>query len=296
MSTDPTSATASGITIQGTKVHLHTWNGGAKEAQGLVLIFHGFAAHGMYPTVKYAAELLSQSNYVVVAPDLPGHGQSDGLRGYIPSAQGLIDIGVEIANHVQKEHLEKTKSKKLFFVGSSMGGTISLAVAQKIVTTSDAAVTGVVLLAPMLMLSVSTPERYLLSCLAVLPGVGTLAVIPSNSTDSATSYRDPEKRKECDDDAFSISGKMRVGSASSCVQMAAHVQAQFTNIQIPFLVLVGDEDVVVKNEGAVQLMEQAPAKDKTMKRYPALHGLLCEPKPLVDQIQGDILQWMKEHS
>lgn len=291
MSISPEDAT---ITINGQDCCLHTWNDQAEKPKGLVCIFHGFGAHGKYPTVRYAAERLAAANYVVVAPDLPGHGLSAGLPGYIPSASSLLDAGVDIAKYATERYASKCNGK-LFLLGSSMGGTISLAVAQKMAandSSSSVPITGVMLLAPMLMLGVSTIERYLLSGLAMLPVVSTLAVIPSSSTSLELQYRDPSKRKECDDDSLSISGKLRVGSASSCVDMAAHIQTQFSSIEFPFLVMVADEDVVVKNQGSFDLMEASPSKDKTMKRYPALHGLLCEPKPLVDQVQDEMVGWI----
>jgi len=56
--------------------------------------------------------------------------------------------------------------------------------------------------------------------------------------------------------------------------------------------MVGDEDVVVNNEGSFRLIEEAKSDDKTLKRYPALHGLLCEPSPLVDTIESDLVEWV----
>jgi alpha-beta hydrolase superfamily lysophospholipase len=280
--------------IKGTEICLHTWNASLDSPKALVLIFHGFAAHGLYPTVRYAAQLLATSDYIVVAPDLPGHGASGGIRGYIPSAASLLDAGVDIANHVQEQYLDKTTSKKLFLLGSSMGGAISLGVAQKLNQDKDhtTPLAGVVLLAPMLMLSVGSAARSLLAGLAMLPVINTLPIIPSSSTSLDKQYRDPEKRKECENDTLSISGNLRVASASSCVEMAAYVQSQFEKVQVPFLLLVADEDVVVQNQGSLNLMEQAPSKDKKILRYPALHGLLCEPQPLCNDIQNEIIHWI----
>lgn len=281
----------SAISIQGIDCCLHTWNGelSLDTAKGLVLVFHGFGAHGLYPTVRYAAERLAAANYIVVAPDLAGHGASGGLPGYISSAKSLLEAGVEVASHVKDKY---SSVQKFYLLGSSMGGTISLAVAQKMESTTKGTITGVVLLAPMLMLSVGTPARCLLSGLAMIPGICTAALIPSNSTSPDQQYRDAQKRKECSDDKLSYSGSMRVGSASACVEMAAHIQFQFTNIEVPFLLMVADEDVVVKNQGSFDLMEKSPSKDKTMERYPALHGLLCEPEPLITQIQDEMVGWM----
>lgn len=275
---------------------LHTWNGSLdkKEAKGLVIIYHGFGAHGLYPTVRYAAERLAAEKYVIVAPDMPGHGLSGGLKGYISSAHSFLQAGVDIALNVREQHASKCDGS-FFILGSSMGGTISLAVAQML-TEEKATVTGVVLLAPMLMLSVGTPARYLLSSLASVPGFNTMQLIPSNSTDPAQQYRDAERRRECVEDSLSVSGNMRIGSASACVEMAAHVQSEFASIKTPILCMVGDEDVVVKNQGSFDLMDQSPSQDKSMKRYPALHGLLCEQKPLVDTIQDDMVEWINSRS
>ena len=295
--TPPATAEDSTIQIPGQdSICLHTWNGSLEHSnpKGLVMIFHGFGAHGKYPTVRYAAERLAAANYIVVAPDMPGHGLSGGLKGYISSAPSFLQAGVDIALQIKEKYAAKCGGK-FFLLGSSMGGTISLAVAQKLAQQQpkgESAITGVILLAPMLMLSVGTPVRYLLSSLAMLPGISTMALIPSNSTSPGEQYRDPEKRKECVEDSLSVSGNMRVGSASACVEMAAHIQSQFASIAVPFLCMVADEDVVVKNQGSFDLMEQSPSQDKSMKRYAALHGLLCEPKPLVDTIQDDMVAWM----
>ena len=45
--------------------------------KGLVVVFHGLAAHTRFPTVRIAAELLSANGYVVCGLDLPGHGASE---------------------------------------------------------------------------------------------------------------------------------------------------------------------------------------------------------------------------
>jgi hypothetical protein len=58
--------------------------------------------------------------------------------------------------------------------------------------------------------------------------------------------------------------------------------------------MIADEDVVVDNSMAKQLMRKSPSKDKTLKSYAALHGLLCEPAPLLGIIEDDFVQWMLE--
>lgn len=56
--------------------------------------------------------------------------------------------------------------------------------------------------------------------------------------------------------------------------------------------MIAEEDVVVDNSKAKELMENSPSKDKTLKSYAALHGLLCEPAPLLVIIEDDFVQWL----
>jgi acylglycerol lipase len=279
------------VNINGNLSAVHKWNvDPTKTPRALVVVYHGFLAHGNYPTVRYAAEFLAEANYAVVALDFAGHGKSEGLRGYLPTAESVIADGVAMAEYA-KSLYHNENNLKLFLVGSSMGGAIALSVAQKM----GDSISGVVLLAPMLKLNVSSIEHSLLQGLAFL--MPTVQLIPSSATSSEKQYRDEKKREECDKDELTVSGaKLRVGSALTCVDIATNIGNQFESISSNYLLLVADEDVVVKNQGSSDLFEKSPSKDKTMKRYPALHGLLCEPSPLFDEIKGDMLAWLEKRT
>ena len=275
---------ATTFTVRGMDLKIHVWKN--ENPKAIALIYHGFLAHGRYPTVKYAAQLLHSKGYHVMAPDMPGHGESPGLPGYLPSADILIQDALKIADFVHTQF----PSKKLFLVGSSMGGTIALRVAMELKEVS-----GVVLLAPMLAINVGTPARILLKGLSyILP---ELQVIPSTATSADEQYRDEAKRKECVEDELQASGKtLRIASASTAVEMATEIQEHFAEITVPLLCMVADQDIVVDSSGALNMFEQAQSKDKTLKRYEALHGLLCEPKPLIDEIETDLIDWIEERS
>jgi acylglycerol lipase len=278
-------------------IFVHHWNEPLlATASVVVVVNHGFLAHGNYPTVRYAAELLAKAGYCVVAADLPGHGKSAGLRGYLPSPDELIQLGVDLADYASGllTSCDKDANKKVFLLGSSLGGAMALAVAHQLKRRNEQSpVCGVMLLAPMLRLNVDTPTRYILSFLATL--APTWQAIPSASTSMETQYRDPRKRQECLDDALSISGStIRIGSARTCVEMTHKVNEYIPDIDFPFLLLVASEDVVVDNRGAFDLYANCKSVDKTLKEYPALHGLLCEPSPVSETIERDLLEWLQQ--
>jgi len=297
---DPSSngAPRTNLILRGTECFVHRWTN-AVQPKGVAVIYHGFLAHGNYPTVRYVAELLESANYAVVAVDLPGHGRSGGMRGYVPSEHALVEDGVQIAHYADNLYENKLP---LFLVGSSLGGAIALSASKKMnmnmnmnmnisANSISDRLAGVVLLAPMLALNVAEPLRYVLKGLSFL--VPTIQLISSSATSSAKQYRDADKRRECDDDDLTVSGaKLRVASAAACVNLAAETRASLSDVDIPFLCMVANEDVVVKNEGSFELMEKSPSLDKTLKQYDALHGLFCEPAPLIDQIQLDLLSWV----
>lgn len=270
------------VTIENEDINVHTWMPKDSKPKGTCVVFHGFLAHGLYPTVRYAAELLAAKNFKVVAADMHGHGKSSGTPGLLESSNAVIQSAVKVARYAKGE-----EGFPFFLVGSSMGGTIALHVSQLIPSN------GVVLLAPMLKLSVSAPERVLLSGLAAIPGLNLLSVIPSASSNAEKQYRDPKRRQECEEAATFKGSCIRVASANTCVQLAHDIPSLFPKMKVPFFLAVAKEDVVVKNQGSYDLYENATSSDKTLKEYDALHGLLCEPSPLVDQIKADILEWIE---
>lgn len=283
MSRRPVSKT---VRIGDDDLYVHHWNAVKDETSttkaAVVVIFHGFLAHGLYPTVRYAAETLAGAGLQVIAADYPGHGQSPGLRSYLPSTDDVLKIGVAMVQYA------KSKGSQVFLVGSSMGGAIALSVAHKM----PGEVAGVVMLAPMLKLSVSTVERYLLSMASMI--VPTMQLIPSSASSTKDQCRDPAKCKACEEDPLVTKGqKIRVGSAATLVDITDKLRAEFRDINVPFLILLADEDVVVDPQGALDLYEEAGSEDKSLKRYPALHAMLCEPSPLADQIKNDLLEWVR---
>ena len=85
-----------------------------KTKSAIAIVVHGYGAHGCYPTVRIGAERLVTDPTSIVgvcyALDFAGFGKSDGLRGYIPSLDSLVqDVQqlVKLAREEQQEREEK---------------------------------------------------------------------------------------------------------------------------------------------------------------------------------------------
>ena len=104
------------VTTRGLSCALWTWQS-KLPAHGLVVLFHGLGAHSRFPSVRIAAEFLASEGFVVSALDIPGHGVSPGLSGYIESAEALEIDGLAAA----RASLEAHPDLPLFLLGSSMG-------------------------------------------------------------------------------------------------------------------------------------------------------------------------------
>ncbi|KAL1528630.1 hypothetical protein AB1Y20_009968 [Prymnesium parvum] len=269
-------------------VECSTWTWQPSSAvHGLVVLFHGLGSHARFPSTSLAAEVLSARGFAVVSPDMPGHGESHGLRGFIYSCDELEADAIHFAQHARAAH----PSLPLFLAGSSMGGAIAFRVAQSL-----EGVRGVVLLAPMLAPPASDAVRHLLGVLSYTP-LCRLALIPSSATDNAKQCADPQILAQVERDELAYKEPLRVGSVSSLLELGARCEASLAQLRCPFFCLLAEREMVLSpaaRAAAERLMVEAatPLEDRLLRRYDALHGLLCEPEPLRSTIVNDIVAWL----
>lgn len=227
----------------------------------------------------------------MVAPDLPGHGESAGLRGFIHSAEALCDDAVAFIRAARASH----PGLPLFLMGSSMGGAICVQASLDADVGKD--VCGLVLLAPMLgPPAVSMPARIALGLLSATP-LCRLALIPSSATDNSKQYADPDIIAEIADDELAYKGALRLGSASAAIDLGSLCEATVTQVRCPFFCLTAEREAVLgpASKLAAETMAReaaTPAAQRLHRRYDALHGILCEPEPMRSQVVNDIVNWL----
>lgn len=272
-----TLTTSDGLTLH-TEYHLPQ---GA--SRGAVLVVHGYGEHsGRY---QHVIERLVQSNYAVYALDHRGHGKSEGVRAYCDSSEQFVDD--------LKVYFDRVKAaqpgKKLFVLGHSMGGLISLAFAERyqkefdglIVSGSpvnaDANVSPV-LIAVGKVLNRVAPKLHLLD-------TGKPGILSS----------DPEIDIAWGNDPLTNKKPMRVRLGVELNRLAQDVRAHLPDLKLPVLILHGADDELVNPSGSQLAYEQAGSQDKTLKRYAGMrHEILNEVDKAI--VLTDIVDWLDRHS
>lgn len=118
MGAEPAAASAGTVTApDDTRIHYLRWDPPAPVAD--VLIVHGIGEHGG----RYAgvAEALNAAGFTVVAPDLRGHGLSEGRRGHVDSfGDFLADLDTVRSRVLGSDHA----GSPWFLLGHSLGGLL----------------------------------------------------------------------------------------------------------------------------------------------------------------------------
>ncbi|MGI6704708.1 MAG: lysophospholipase [Clostridia bacterium] len=106
-------------TMDGLFLHGREWRSEG-PVKGLIGLIHGLGEHsGRY---GHLAAYLTEKGYAILSFDLRGHGKSQGIRGYTPSYEALmqdIDVFMDQASRLFPQ-------VPLFFYGHSLGGNLVL--------------------------------------------------------------------------------------------------------------------------------------------------------------------------
>ncbi|KAL8166835.1 hypothetical protein V2J09_008334 [Rumex salicifolius] len=92
-------------------------------------------------------------------------------------------------------------------------------------------------------------------------------------------------------------GNPRAATAQELMRICKEVQSRFEEVDLPFLIVHGGDDVVCDPACVEELYRRASSKDKTIKIYPGMwHQLVGEPDESVDLVFGDVVEWLKSRA
>ncbi|PKA54118.1 hypothetical protein AXF42_Ash018128 [Apostasia shenzhenica] len=314
------------INSKGFGIFSKSWLPSNSPIKALVCFCHGYGDTCTF-FFEGIANKLAASGYGVFALDYPGSGLSDGLHGYIPTFDSLVDDVVEhfsivkdsssqicnpeitsslaikmlskslnVENYFHLIRTEKSEFKNLpsFLFGQSMGGAVALKVHFKQPRAWD----GAVLVAPMCKMgeNVVPPWPFLQFLVCVSKLFPKMKLVPS--TDIAEmGFKELKKREQATYNVIAYKDKPRLKTGLELLKTTQELERHLEEVSLPLLILHGEADVLTDCLVSKALFEKASSSDKEILIYKdAYHALLeGEPDETIFQVLDDIVSWLDRH-
>ncbi|XP_031490126.1 caffeoylshikimate esterase [Nymphaea colorata] len=255
-----------------------------------------FFCHGYGDTCTFffegAARKLASSGYGVFAVDYPGFGLSDGLHGYIPNFDILVDDVIEQFSKV-KENPEY-RNLPCFLLGQSMGGAVAL----KIHLKQPQAWNGAILIAPMCKIADDMVPHWLIKQLLI--GIANFLpkqkLVPTKDL-ADMAFKEKKKKNLVIYNVISYKDKPRLRTAVELLRATQEIEDHLQEVSLPLLILHGEADVVTDPSVSKALYEKAVTKDKKLNLYEgAYHAILeGESDESIFHVLEDIVSWLDQH-
>jgi acylglycerol lipase len=232
----------------GTGVSGYAWD--AARPRAVLLLQHGFAEYAQR-YVEFYSELIPHVldlGVSVSAFDLNGHGHSPGLRG-------MTDVDASVAHHLAARRLLVAQPLPVFLMGHSLGGTITATS----VARDPTQIAGVILSSPALLVTV---DPVLRACVRVAAVVAP--ALPVRRFPIERISRIPEQVQAAKDDPLMYHGAMCARLAASILFTSDGNWKQYSEWDVPTLVMHGTADVFTETEGSRKFFATIPSTDKAL--------------------------------
>ncbi|XP_021633964.1 caffeoylshikimate esterase isoform X2 [Manihot esculenta] len=276
----------------GLELFVKSW----RPSSGIKIKGAVFFCHGYGDTCTFffegIAKRIAAAGYIVYALDHPGFGLSEGLHGYIPSFDGLVDNIIE--RYARIKGRPELKGLPCFLLGQSMGGAVALKVHLKEPQAWD----GIVLVAPMCRIAEDVkPPPPILKTLILLSRVMPKAKLLPQRDLAELGFRDLKSRKTAEYNVICYSDRMRLKTAVELLKATEDIEAKLDKVSSPLLILHGAADKVTDPLVSQFLYQKASSNDKTLKLYEGgYHSILeGEPEDRILAIFDDITTWLDSH-
>lgn len=250
--------------------------------RAILIIVHGLAEHsGRY---KNVVEYFVPKGYAVYGFDQRGHGRSEGARCYVDRFSDLITDLHAFVTMVRGFH----PGTKLFLVGHSIGGTLSLAYGVRYPDEPAGLVlSGLVLKPGESITQLVKLMARVLSAIAPRMGVSIL--------DASTISKDKAVVDAYVNDPLVYRGKISARMGAEMLNLIEkYLPPRLGELKLPLFIMHGTEDRLSNLEGSTLLYKEAGSTDKTLKLYEGYyHEIYNEPERL--QVFSDVEAWLERH-
>lgn len=279
----------------GTQIFCQTMKSKKIAPTYVFVFFHGYTSHS--DLYVEALSFFARHGALVLMPDLPCHGRSDGLLTYVPNWWSWVDQIWEVLELlVPPARGQKAKPLPVFAGGISLGGGLATCLAAQRPNFFD----GVILIAPMLVVSDEIKPPWIVQQLfkfVLVPLLPTWPLTPTKSMDHLDFRVVAQGSRYCKCNPFSMQGlNSRLGSALSFgFTFPEWMEQKMKDVKTPFFVIHGKADKITDPEASERLHKEATAKDKTIKLVEgAYHCELFCCLPNNSKLIG--MEWLPEQA
>jgi alpha-beta hydrolase superfamily lysophospholipase len=252
----------------------------------VVVVLHGMGGHGGYYASSIAPYVVPHGS-AVYAPDLRGHGLSDGLRGDIESF-GYFQQDVEtVVRWARLKHPDLP----LFLMAESMGTSIAINyVAQ---AAPEILPEGLILVACVIAPTVTPSVREVARTMWYLARDRRRPALPITGREEL-GIRDHEFIKVLKSDEL-FNRRVSVRFLSTMTTHMQQAARRHSAINLPVLLMQGGRDYTIRHKPTRAFFDRIPSSDKEVHIFPdAYHALLNDPD--APHVRERIINWLERQS
>jgi acylglycerol lipase len=266
-------ATGTHPNADGLQLFYRRWESRAAPP-ALVVIIHGQGEHsGRY---VHVGQFFAEAGLAAVAPDLRGHGKSQGRPGVI---RHYSDLAADVLSFVRDRTIHRC-----FLFGHSLGGQLVLWIAQQRLVEVD----GVIASAPWLQLA-EPPGAWLVNFARILNRYVPSYRFPTGISDKKVSQ--DQAHLDSLEDLDLLHNFITVRMYFEAEKAAASLLAS-PAVRMPILLTHGDEDYVTSLQATRDFFQRLKAPSKTLRIYPGFrHELHNETERA--RVLNDYVEWIR---
>lgn len=253
------------------------------KPKGIVLLVHGLHEHSRRyePVMAH----LAGRGFAVFAPDHRGHGRSARTLGDLEGMDlVLADLAV-----LHRDVALRFPKQKVFLLGHSMGGLISVLYAERTPGLAGAVLNGSAL---------DVPDDVPVAVQKAAGVLGRLAprlpIQPFYAPQELT--HDPAVLADVEADPLFYKGRLRARTGAELLKSIRRAVAGLPQLTLPILVTHGERDSTVPLRASEALFGGAASADKTFRVFAGLlHEVHNELPPARDEVLAVWTSWLEAH-
>jgi alpha-beta hydrolase superfamily lysophospholipase len=248
------------------------------NVRAVIILVHGLGDH--IQRFSHWKDRFLAKGIGFLGVDLPGHGRSDGKRGYIKNyslTSEMIDIMIT-------EYKKTFPGIPVFLYGHSLGGGIVL----EYILRKNPEINGAIVTSPWLRLSFE-PSRIKLIMVQVMKKLLPSLIQPSGLIISHMSHDKTVVDNYISDPL--VHNKISVSLAQSAISAAGYSLKNAENLKVPLLLMHGSDDLITSPEGSREFASKTKMTELKIWEggYHELHN-----EPFKDEVFSYIIKWIEK--